>query len=348
MSGIGAYAPRSMFHGGSVNKMGMMRNPVTGNFDIPHDADAVARAAEAAASGTTIDTGPAVGLPAIAGAKGQGKTPLPAHLYFDENRVVPYRETTNSQMVDTLRLLGLITDEDYAWFSSYFGRSPKAADAVWLEAYFNRPDQTFNRESFFERNPNFDAETQARWNRIFDSIDTASKTGGFATDDDFLMQYTDQGLRSTFGAVRPMGGTPRSPFFTTSDVLVDSSEQPNLYTYNDGQFDPMTQPAPVNPYQTPASSLAYPYIPPSGQTPTLTATTADAQSVNLEDTQGRGDIYTSTPTPTPVTQTTASVTTAPTPTRRPLLTKSLWSWMTSRKMFTTLLNFLWKAVGAIS
>ena len=317
MSGIGAYAPRSMFHGGSVNKMGMMRNPVTGNFDIPHDADAVARAAEAAASGTTIDTGPAVGLPAIAGAKGQGKTPLPAHLYFDENRVVPYRETTNSQMVDTLRLLGLITDEDYAWFSSYFGRSPKAADAVWLEAYFNRPDQTFNRESFFERNPNFDAETQARWNRIFDSIDTASKTGGFATDDDFLMQYTDQGLRSTFGAVRPMGGTPRSPFFTTSDVLVDSSEQPNLYTYNDGQFDPMTQPAPVNPYQTPASSLAYPYIPPSGQTPTLTATTADAQSVNLEDTQGRGDIYTSTPTPTPVTQTTASVTTAPTPTPTP-------------------------------
>ena len=317
MSGIGAYAPRSMFHGGSVNKMGMMRNPVTGNFDIPHDADAVARAAEAAASGTTIDTGPAVGLPAIAGAKGQGKTPLPAHLYFDENRVVPYRETTNSQMVDTLRLLGLITDEDYAWFSSYFGRSPKAADAVWLEAYFNRPDQTFNRESFFERNPNFDAETQARWNRIFDSIDTASKTGGFATDDDFLMKYTDQGLRSTFGAVRPMGGTPRSPFFTTSDVLVDSSEQPNLYTYNDGQFDPMTQPAPVNPYQTPASSLAYPYIPPSGQTPTLTATTADAQPVNLEDTQDRGDIYTSTPTPTPVTQTTASVTTAPTPTPTP-------------------------------
>lgn len=340
MSGIGAYAPRSMFHGGSVNKMGMMRNPVTGNFDIPHDADAVARAAEAAASGTTIDTGPAVGLPAIAGAKGQGKTPLPAHLYFDENRVVPYRETTNSQMVDTLRLLGLITDEDYAWFSSYFGRSPKAADAVWLEAYFNRPDQTFNRESFFERNPNFDAETQARWNRIFDSIDTASKTGGFATDDDFLMQYTDQGLRSTFGAVRPMGGTPRSPFFTTSDVLVDSSEQPNLYTYNDGQFDPMTQPAPVNPYQTPASSLAYPYIPPSGQTPTLTATTADAQPVNLEDTQGRGDIYTSTPTPTPVTQTTASVTTAPTPTPTPFVDEELMELDDEQKNVYDVVKFL--------
>ena len=340
MSGIGAYAPRSMFHGGSVNKMGMMRNPVTGNFDIPHDADAVARAAEAAASGTTIDTGPAVGLPAIAGAKGQGKTPLPAHLYFDENRVVPYRETTNSQMVDTLRLLGLITDEDYAWFSSYFGRSPKAADAVWLEAYFNRPDQTFNRESFFERNPNFDAETQARWNRIFDSIDTASKTGGFATDDDFLMQYTDQGLRSTFGAVRPTGGTPRSPFFTTSDVLVDSSEQPNLYTYNDGQFDPMTQPAPVNPYQTPASSLAYPYIPPSGQTPTLTATTADAQPVNLEDTQGRGDIYTSTPTPTPVTQTTASVTTAPTPTPTPFVDEELMELDDEQKNVYDVVKFL--------
>lgn len=340
MSGIGAYAPRSMFHGGSVNKMGMMRNPVTGNFDIPHDADAVARAAEAAASGTTIDTGPAVGLPAIAGAKGQGKTPLPAHLYFDENRVVPYRETTNSQMVDTLRLLGLITDEDYAWFSSYFGRSPKAADAVWLEAYFNRPDQTFNRESFFERNPNFDAETQARWNRIFDSIDTASKTGGFATDDDFLMKYTDQGLRSTFGAVRPMGGTPRSPFFTTSDVLVDSSEQPNLYTYNDGQFDPMTQPAPVNPYQTPASSLAYPYIPPSGQTPTLTATTADAQPVNLEDTQGRGDIYTSTPTPTPVTQTTASVTTAPTPTPTPFVDEELMELDDEQKNVYDVVKFL--------
>ncbi len=326
MSGIGSYAPRSMFHGGSVNKMGMMRNPVTGNFDIPHDADAVARAAEAAASGTTVDTGAAVGLPAIAGAtagaKGQGKTPLPSYLYFDENMVVPYRETTNSQMVDTLRLLGLVTDEDYAWFSNYFARSPKAADSVWLEAYFNRPDQTFNRESFFERT-DFDAETEARWSRIFDSIDSASKTGGFATDDNFLMQYTDQGLRSTFGAVRPTGGTPRQPFFTTSDVLVDSSEQPNLYTYNEGQFDPMNQPDPVNPYLTPASDLAYPYVPPSGPTPTLTATTADAQPVNLEDTQGRGNIFTSTSTPAPATQTTTPVTTTTAPPPTPFVDEEL-------------------------
>jgi hypothetical protein len=236
-------------------------------------------------------------------------------LYFDENRVVPVRETNNRQMVETLRLLGLITDEDYAWFSSYFDRSPNVADGVWLEAYFNRPDESFDRESFFGKT-NFDAETQARWNRIFDSIDTASKTGGFATDDDFLMQYTDQGLRSTFGAVRPTGGTPRSPFFTTSDVLVDSSEQPNLYTYNEGQFDPMTQPAPVNPYLTPASALAYPYVPPSGPTPTLTATTADAQPVSLADTEGRGNIYAPQPQPetTYTTTTPVTTTTAPPPT----------------------------------
>ena len=346
MSGIGAYAPRSMFHGGSVNKMGMMRNPVTGNFDIPHDADAVARAAEAAeaaASGTTVDTGPAVGLPAIAGAtpgaKGQAKTPLPSYLYFDENMVVPYRQATNSQMIDTLRLLGLITDEDYAWFSSYFDRSPNVADGVWLEAYFNRPDESFNRESFFEKT-DFDAETQARWNRIFDAIDTASKTGGFATDDDFLMQYTDQGLRSTFGAVRPTGGTPRSPFFTTSDVLVDSSEQPNLYTYNEGQFDPMTQPAPVNPYQTPASSLAYPYIPPSGQTPTLTATTADAQPVSLADTQGRGNIFTSTSTPAPATQTTTPVTTTTAPPPTPFVDEELMELDDEQKTFYEVLKFV--------
>ena len=343
MSGIGAYAPRSMFHGGSVNKMGMMRNPVTGNFDIPHDADAVARAAEAAASGTTVDAGPAVGLPAIAGAtagaKGQGKTPLPAYLYLDGNMVVPYRETNNRQMIDTLRLLGLVSDEDYAWFSNHF--SNERGDATWLSAYFNRPDENFQREQFFERT-NFDAETQARWNRIFDSIDAASKAGGFATDDDFLMQYTDQGLRSTFGAVRPTGGTPRSPFFTMSDVLVDSSEQPNLYTYNEGQFDPMTQPAPVNPYQTPASSLAYPYIPPSGQTPTLTATTADAQPVNLEDTQGRGNIFTSTSTPAPATQTTTPVTTttttAPPPT--PFVDEELMELDDEQKTFYEVLKFI--------
>jgi len=353
MSGIGSYAPRHMFHGGSVNKMGMMYNPVTGNYDIPHDADAVARAAEAAASGTTANTGPAVGVPLIGGAtdasfvppfgsnpsfvgsvgneaaqkafdqymannpgaQAQAKTPLPSYLYFDGNMVVPYRETNNRQMIDTLRLLGLVSDEDYAWFSNHFAN--ERGDATWLNAYFNRPDENFQREQFFERT-NFDAETEARWNRIFDSIDTASKTGGFATDDDFLMQYTDQGLRSTFGAVRPMGGTPRSPFFTTSDVLVDSSEQPNLYTYNEGQFDPMTQPAPVNPYQTPASSLAYPYIPPSGQTPTLTATTADAQPVSLADTQGRGNIFTNTVQPQPqttnTTTTPVTTTTAPPPT----------------------------------
>ena len=344
MSGIGAYAPQSMFHGGSVNKMGMMYNPVTGKYDIPHDADAVARAAEAAASGTTANTGPAVGLPTIAGATAgagaQSKTPLPAYLYFDDDMVVPYRETTNSQMVDTLRLLGLVSDEDYAWFNNYFKNARQAADAVWLEAYFNRPDQSFNRERFFERNPNFDAETQARWGRIFDAIDSASKTGGFATDDDFLLKYTDQGLRSTFGAVRPTGGTPRSPFFTTSDVLVDSSEQPNLYTYNDGQFDPMTQPGPVNPYLTPASDLAYPYVPPSGPPPTLTATTADAQPVNLADTGGRGDIYTPTPTPTPVTQTTAPVTTAPTPTPTPFVDEELMALDDEQKNVYDVVKFL--------
>ena len=327
MSGIGAYAPRSMFHGGSVNKMGMMYNPVTGNYDIPHDADAVARAAEAAASGTTANTGPAVGLPTIAGATAgagaQSKTPLPAYLYFDDDMVVPYRETTNSQMVDTLRLLGLVSDEDYAWFNNYFKNARQAADAVWLEAYFNRPDQSFNRERFFERNPNFDAETQARWGRIFDAIDTASKTGGFATDDDFLLKYTDQGLRSTFGAVRPTGGTPRSPFFTTSDVLVDSSEQPNLYTYNEGQFDPMKQAAPVNPYLTPASALAYPYVPPSGPTPTLTATTADAQPVSLADTQGRGNIYAPQPQPQTTNTTTTPVTTTTAPPPTPFVDEEL-------------------------
>ena len=73
--------------------------------------------------------------------------------------------------------------------------------------------------------------------------------------------------------------------------MVDSSEQPNLYTYNEGQFDPMKQPERLNPYLTPASDLAYPYVPPAGPTPTLTATTADAQPVNLADTQGRGNIY---------------------------------------------------------
>ena len=227
--------------------------------------------------------------------------------------VVPYRETNNRQMIDTLRLLGLVSDEDYAWFSNHFAN--ERGDATWLSAYFNRPDENFQREQFFERT-NFDAETEARWNRIFDSIDAASKTGGFATDDDFLMQYTDQGLRSTFGAVRPTGGTPRSPFFTTSDVLVDSSEQPNLYTYNEGQFDPMKQPEPVNPYLTPASALAYPYVPPSGPTPTLTATTADAQPVNLADTQGRGNIYAPQPQPetTYTTTTPVTTTTAPPPT----------------------------------
>ena len=54
--------------------------------------------------------------PGQAGTSNAGaqSTPLPAYLYLDENMVVPYRGTTNSQMVDTLRLLKLlITDEDY-------------------------------------------------------------------------------------------------------------------------------------------------------------------------------------------------------------------------------------------
>ena len=332
MSGIGSYAPQYMSNGGGVPLVGGS-NPATINLSGAFSFDALTeeqkqQLANMGVGYNVTGAGPTGtgkgGQGGPQGAKaGQSKTLLPSYLYFDENRVVPVRETNNRQMVETLRLLGLITDEDYAWFSSYFDRSPKAADAVWLEAYFNRPDQTFNRESFFERNPNFDDETQARWNRIFDSIDSASKTGGFATDDDFLMQYTDQGLRSTFGAVRPTGGTPRSPFFTTSDVLVDSSEQPNLYTYNEGQFDPMKQAAPVNPYLTPASALAYPYVPPSGPTPTLTATTADAQPVSLVDTQGRGNIYAPQPQPETTNTTTTPVTTTTAPPPTPFVDEEL-------------------------
>ncbi len=344
MSGIGSYAPQYMSNGGGVPLVGGS-NPAGLNFSgaFSYDALTEEQKQQLANMGIGYNVTGATGTGrggqgGAGGAKaGQGQTPLPSYLYFDGNMVVPYRETNNRQMIDTLRLLGLVSDEDYAWFSNYFKN--ERGDATWLNSYFNRPDENFQRERFFERT-DFDDETDARWNRIFDSIDAASKTGGFATDDNFLMQYTDQGIRSTFGAVRPMGGTPRSPFFTTSDVLVDSSEQPNLYTYNDGQFDPMTQPAPVNPYQTPASDLAYPYVPPSGPTPTLTATTADAQPVNLEDTQGRGDIYTPTATPTPVTQTTTPVTTAPTPTPTPFVDEELMALDDEQKSVYDVVKFL--------
>ncbi len=324
MSGIGSYAPQYMNTGGGVPLVGGS-NPAGFNLSGAFSYDALTEEQKQQMANMGVGYNVTGAGPTGTGKGGQGgpqganagqaKTPLPSYLYFDGNMVVPYRETNNRQMIDTLRLLGLVSDEDYAWFSNHFAN--ESGDATWLNAYFNRPDENFQRERFFERTE-FDPETDARWNRIFDSIDSASKTGGFATDDNFLMQYTDQGIRSTFGAVRPTGGTPRSPFFTTSDVLVDSSEQPNLYTYNEGQFDPMTQPGPVNPYLTPASDLAYPYVPPAGPTPPLIATTADAQPVNLADTQGRGNVYTSTSQPQPqttyTTTTPATTTTAPPPT----------------------------------
>jgi cell pole-organizing protein PopZ len=86
------------------------------------------------------------------------------------------------------------------------------------------------------------------------------------------------GQRPTGLGLDPNTGQPsaQQPFYTQSDVLVDSTEQPNLYTYNInpatgvGQFDPMVTTTTVNPFDTPATPLSTSYTAPT-TTPDFTS-----------------------------------------------------------------------------
>jgi len=213
--------------------------------------------------------------------------------YGDDGLIDIATGTGNRDFIRVMRDAGLINQKDFEWYDSYFKN-----DADWLSVLFNDPDRNIDRENVRAQNPNMTDDNLQRLMRLYDAIDKASSAGGFRVrSGSTYMPGADVGApgpglgisfggtgrnRPTFIGQQPTGyminpetgqPDPFRPYYTTTDVLVDSTEQPYLYTYNvdpatgRGQFDPYDVDPLSNPYDTAATTTSTTYVPPDGRDP---------------------------------------------------------------------------------
>jgi hypothetical protein len=229
------------------------------------------------------------------GSAGVNTTTLPSYLTVEGGLVRIDPSATNLQFVNLLNDLGFFSGEeydgltDYEWFVKATQDNP---DATWISQLFNDPNKDFVVDGDFSTRSGYSETNLERFRRLANLINPASQSGGaFQATAQFLAdkgQSLTGGVsgsgtvgRQVFIGQRPTGlgldpntGQPsaQQPFYTQSDVLVDSTEQPNLYTYNVdpstgvGQFDPMITTTTANPFDTPATPLSTSYTAPTTTT----------------------------------------------------------------------------------
>ena len=203
---------------------------------------------------------------------------LPPYLNVSEDRMVSFGpDTTNSQVVQTLKLLGLIEEDDYSWFQKWFGESG-AGDDTWMAQSFNDPDNDLDDRGL----DGFNQENKSRFERVFGVLNPASRAGGIIAPPQFANTYLGpvmpgqnyeggETTRPVFIGQPPTGGSPEQPFYSQSDILVSSAEQPNLYDV----YDPYAPFVREDPYSSEVI-LQYPYQPPEGRTPPFVFETTPA------------------------------------------------------------------------
>ena len=307
-SGIGAYAPRYMQTGGEAN--------MTSGLDAAQGSASTLTPEQIAAINAMSGITGSAGRGAAAGFQGGANTQaLPDYLSFDGNLVSIAPTATNLQFVNLLNDLGLFSDEksdgltDYEWFVKATQDNP---DANWMSQLFNDPNRDFVVDADFASRSNYSETNLERFRRLSSLINPASQSGGvFQAPLSFVQKYQGGlGLtanrgdgnvarpRQVFIGQRPTGlgldpntGQPsaQQPYYTQSDVLVDSTEQPNLYTYNIspatgiGQFDPMNVTAPVNPYDTAATQLSTSYTAPAPSVDSTVSNEPFTSNVQFQD-----------------------------------------------------------------
>ena len=254
----------------------------------------------------------------------------------DAGQVVFVEGVTNRQFVEGLKLLGLLDTEhsegktDYDWLTEWFTDTNEGGQSDWLNVHLMNPDRQLDQSSI---GSGLTSENQATLRRLYDIVNNASTAGGYFTPSQgFLNEYSTPTIpgqnynadasRPVFIGQPPTGGTAEQPYYSLSDVLVSSSEQPNLYD----RFDPYPSGGfpQVNPYQRPVTTQ-YSYRPPLVTTPSLTFDTGEADpvtgTVGEPDTTttttgtggtGLGGDGTTTTDTTGTTDTTTTTTTAPT------------------------------------
>lgn len=311
-SGIGAYAPRYMQEGGGItsalddvqsgNAAG--RTPLTFEQFIANATTGPGGLINGKTKQEAYDAYIAAfygGFPGFPGGfPGQGRgsagvntKTLPSYLTVEGGLVRIDPSATNLQFINFLNDLGFFSDKeydgltDYEWFVEATKDNP---DETWISQLFNDPNKDFVVDGDFATRSGYNETNLERFRRLANLINPASQAGGAFQATAQFLQSTGQSLtgggsgtvgRQVFIGQRPTGlgldpntGQPsaQQPFYTKSDILVDSTEQPNLYTFNInpdtgvGQFDPMVTTTTVNPFDTPATALSTSYTAPTTTT----------------------------------------------------------------------------------
>ena len=227
------------------------------------------------------------------GTSGNTQT-LPSYMSFDDSGNVVFAEgTTNRQFVDGLNMLGLLGGDhpegtDYDWLIKWFTNDNEGGQSNWLNVHLRDPNRQLDYSSI---GSGLTSENQATLRRLYDIVNNASTTGGYFTPtQQFQATYgyapsvgtpggsdggSDGGaiapIRPIFSGVAPTVGSGGA-YYSPSDILVTSDEQPNLYGY--GIFNPYSAQANAglpNPYDTQVN-LDYAYQPSDGTPPITTVT----------------------------------------------------------------------------
>jgi len=225
------------------------------------------------------------------GAGAVGGKVLPDYMRInDAGQVVFVEGVTNRQFVEGLKLLGLLDTEhsegktDYDWLIEWFTDTNEGGQSDWLNVHLTDPDRALDYSGIPE---DLTSQNKATLRRLYDIVNNASTVGGYFTPSQgFLNEYSTpttpgqnygaDASRPVFIGQPPTGGTAEQPYYSLSDVLVTSSEQPNLYD----RFDPYPEGGleRVDPY-TGQVTTQYGYRPPLVTTPSLTFDTGEADPV---------------------------------------------------------------------
>jgi len=213
---------------------------------------------------------------------------VPDYLTRNSDGTYTFAEgTTNQQVVDTLRDMGVLNEADYNWFLKWFSESSKqgndVANGTWMLA---------GAGGLSSEGQDWAPESLRRINLAYNWLNTYGETGSFTPSQPFSEKYgvssapiatpgsaagtsdmgpgyTDSG-RPIFAGAPPTGGDPRAPYYTQEDVLVKSDEAPDLYADTPPPPPPPTTPPPPPPKDLTSDTTAPEDVPPPPPPPDIT------------------------------------------------------------------------------
>ena len=167
--------------------------------------------------------------------------------------------TTNQQVVNLLRDMGILNEADYNWFLDWFSESSKqgndVANGTWMAA---------GAGGLSTEGQDWAPESRRRLELVYAFLNNYGETGSFTPSQTFTEKYggdpnppggdygetsdmgpgyTDSG-RPIFSGAPPTGGDPRAPYYTPEDTLVRSDQLPDLYADTPPPPPPPTPPPP--------------------------------------------------------------------------------------------------------